>query len=148
MTAALPAVATLNGEARQWEIILPAGLEVLSLNGREHWAARNRKVQALKDAAIVMTRKAGVPQLEYVEFTVIYDPPDGRHRDPDNLVASAKAAIDGAAWVVLPHYGKRRPIAGDDSRHVARVSCEIGPEPFPRGRLRMIITELRRGAPA
>lgn len=93
-----------------------------------------------------MCRKARVPALGRITVTVVYDPPDGRYRDPDNLAASAKALIDGCAHVILPHYGKTRR-AADDSRHVARVSLEIGPEPFPRGRLRMIITELAAAAP-
>jgi hypothetical protein len=103
---------------------------------------RYRKAKVLKDAAIVMTRKAKVPRLERVHVTVVYDPPDGRHRDADNLSPSGKALVDGFALVALPAYGKRGQVPGDDSRHVAGVLYEIGPETFPRGRLRMIITDL------
>jgi hypothetical protein len=90
-----------------------------------------------------------VPRLERIRVTVLYDPPpDGRHRDADNLAPTGKALLDGVALAVLPSYGRRRIVPGDDSRHVARVSFEIGPEPFPRGRLRMIITELPPGGEA
>jgi hypothetical protein len=131
---------------RVWTIELPAGLELLSLNGREHHMARHRKAQVLKDAAIVMTRKAKVPQLRRITFAVVYDPPDGRYRDADNLAPTGKALLDGVALVILPLYGgKQRVVPGDDSRHVARVSLEIGPEPVPRGRLRMVITEVPVG---
>lgn len=144
-----PAVPLSGGEPREWKITLPAGLELLSMNGREHYQVRHRKAQALKDAAIVMTRKAKVPQLRRITFTVVYDPPDGRYRDADNLAPTGKALLDGAALVILPLYGgKKRVVPGDDSRHVARVSLEIGPEPFPRGRLRMVITEVPGGSEA
>lgn len=150
-SSASPAGTTgLPGDGpRQWEITFPAGLELLSLNGREHYIARHRTTQELKKAAWATVVKAKVPKLDRITVTVVYDPPDGRHRDADNLGPTVKALLDGMALAILPSYGgKRRVVPGDDSRHVARVSLEIGPETFPRGRLRMIITEVpgARGA--
>ena len=122
---------------------------MLSLNDREHRMVQFRKAKELKKAAWAMTLGAKVPKLNRVTVAVVYDPPDGRHRDADNLGPTLKAVIDGIAIAVLPAYsGKRRAVPGDDSRHVARVSLEIGPEPFPRGRLRVVITEVRDGGEA
>jgi hypothetical protein len=118
---------------RTWTLELPAGMELLSLNGREHWAARHRKTQALKDAAIVLTRKAKIPPLERVSVVAEYQPPDRRHRDPDNIALSAKAAIDGCRIAGL--------VPQDDSRHVLEVTCRIG-EFYPKGRLVLTITEI------
>ena len=121
-------------QGRMWTLELPAGLPLLSLNGREHWAARHRKTQALKDAAIVMARKTRLPRLEHVSIVAEYQPPDRRRRDADNPVASVKAAIDGiVAAGCLP---------GDDSpRYVAEITCRIGPV-YPKGRLVLHIAEL------
>jgi hypothetical protein len=119
--------------ARTWTMELPAGLGLLSLNGREHWAARNRAAQALKKAAWAMTVSAKVPRLERIGVRVLYDPPDRRRRDHDNLAATLKPLIDGivAAGVV----------GDDDTGHVAPPRCEITGTVYPRGRLRIVITE-------
>lgn len=125
--------------ARTWTVELPAGLRLLSLNGREHWSARNRAAQSLKKAAWAMTVNAKVPRLERIGVQVLYDPPDRRRRDHDNLGATLKPLIDGivAAGVV----------SDDDTGHVAPPLCEITGTVHPRGRLRIVISELA-GSPA
>jgi hypothetical protein len=117
---------------------LPAGLPLLSANHRDHWAARNRKAQGLKDAAIVMARKAKIPPLDQIKVTVLYDPPDRRHRDHDNLWTTAKHLVDGisAAGVVR----------NDTPEYVAPGRCEVTETVYPRGRLRVVVTELPGGA--
>lgn len=129
--AAVSPRASLAG-SRTWTIELPAGMKLLSLNGRIHWSERRRRNQAIKDAAIILARQAKIPPLSRVCVVAEYQPPDRRRRDPDNIMAAAKSAIDGiAAAGVLP---------GDDSRYVAEVTCRIG-EPFPKGRLVLHLTE-------
>jgi crossover junction endodeoxyribonuclease RusA len=123
---------------RQWAIEFPAGLQLLSMNGREHHMARHRKAQALKDAAIVMTRKARVPRLERIRIAVYYDPPDRRHRDHDNLFATAKHLSDGIV--------KAGVVPDDTPEYVVPGHCEITDTVVPRGRLRMVITEVPGGA--
>ena len=118
---------------RTYTIALPAGLKLLSLNDREHWGARHRKTQALKDAAIVMARKARLPRLERVCVVVELQPPDLRRRDADNPVLSAKACIDGlVAAGCLPD---------DSAQYVTSVAGTIGPV-YPKGRLVLHITEV------
>lgn len=127
LNAALPAGQT-------WTIELPAGLALLSLNHRRHWAQANRIYQDIKKAAWAMTINARVPRLERVEIRGVYDPPDRRHRDGDNYMPSVKAATDG-----IVQAGR---LPGDDARYVARSSCEIGEQVYPRGRLRIVIRDV------
>ena len=123
-------------QGRTWTLKLPAGLPLLSLNGREHWAARHRKTQALKDAATVMARQARLPRLQRVSVVAEYQPPNlRRRRDAENTCApSAKACLDGivAAGVLE-----------DDEcpRYVTGIFCTIG-EPYPKGRLVLHLTEV------
>jgi hypothetical protein len=122
---------------RQWAIEFPPGLQLLSMNGREHHMARHRKAQALKDAAIVVARKAKVPRLERIRIAVYYDPPDRRHRDHDNLFATAKHLSDGIV--------KAGVVPDDTPEYVVPGRCEITGVIVPRGRLRMVITEVPGG---
>ena len=136
--AADPATQTaapVRGRAgRTFTIALPPGLKLLSLNGREHWAERARRTEALKKAAWAMALQAKIPRLERVSITAEYQPPDRRHRDADNPVASVKAAIDGiVAAGILP--------SDESPRYVASVTCSIG-EPYPKGRLVLHLAEL------
>lgn len=136
-----PAQAAFPGAAtgREWVIELPAGLRLLSLNDRIHWTQRYEASEALKDAAVVMCRRAKVPRLRRVRVTVVYDPPPVRRwRDADNIAQSAKPLIDGMRISGV--------VPDDNSQHVLAVTCMIGAEPFPRGRLRMIITDMGAAA--
>ena len=120
---------------RTYTIALPAGLKLLSLNDRLHWAARHRRAQALKKAAWARTLQAKIPPLERAAVIVEYRPPDRRHHDAENTcAASGKAAIDGiVAAGVLP----------DDEcpRYVSKIVCTIG-EPFPKGMLVLHLIEV------
>lgn len=121
-------------EARSWEVALPPGLELLSLNGREHWAERARTFKSLKTAAWAMLLNARLPRLERVTVRVVYDPPDRRPRDPDNLAATVKPLVDAiVAAKILPN---------DTSEHVLWAHAEISAEVRRPSRLRMIITEV------
>jgi hypothetical protein len=132
---------------------LPPGSKLLNLNDRHHWTKRHELYEQLRKDALTMIRRARVPQLDRIGVTVVYDPPDRRDRDADNLALSAKALVDamrppgprkvGGRVVRVSRDGY--VLAGDDSSHVAWVTCMIG-DPFPRGRLRVIVTELRAGA--
>lgn len=125
-------IAPPAGQLRTYKIHLPPGLKLLSLNGREHWSARARRSEELKKAAWAMALKQKVPRLERVSVIVEYRPPDRRHRDPDNIAPSGKAAIDGiVAAGCLP---------GDDRRYVKATAFTIG-EPFPKGQLTLYLIE-------
>ena len=145
-----PAAAAPPGSAgRTWTILLPPGLPLLNLNDRHHWAKAYQLREELRNAAHAMLLAAHVPQLNRVSVLVVYDPPpDWRDRDPDNIAATVKPLIDalrppkmvrvGSKWIRVSRDGYVLP--DDNSAHVAWVTCMIG-QPFPAGRLRMIITE-------
>ena len=132
----LGAAPPVRGRAgRTFTIALPAGLKLLSLHGREHWAERARRTEALKKAAWAMALQAKIPRLERVAVTVEYQPRDLRHYDAENTCApSGKACLDGivAAGVLE-----------DDEcpRYVTGIWCTIG-QPYPKGRLVLHLTEI------
>lgn len=127
--------------ARSWTVELPAGLELLSMNGRENRWVRNRKVQALKDATIVMVRHAKVPGLQRIQIAVYYDPPNRRRRDHDNLMATYKPLADGIV--------KAGVVPDDNTVYVVPPHCEVTGTIVPLGRIRIVITEVRaRGGDA
>ncbi len=128
-----------SSEPRTFTIELPPGLRILTLNGRQHWRARNELGQVIKDAAIIMTRKAKVPRLGRVAITAEYRPPDRRRRDADNIAAAVKYAIDGITAAGV--------LKGDDYRYVASVTCTLG-EPCPRGQLVLHVSEVTDEATA
>lgn len=126
----------LPGQARSWTIVLPAGLPLLSLNGRIHHMERYRRSQALKKAAWAMTLKGKVPRLERISVVVEYQPPDeSRRRDADNVpAASGKACVDGiVAAGVVPD--------DESPRYVAEIKNRVGPV-YPKGRLVLYVTEV------
>lgn len=79
---------------RQWQLDLP-DQPYPSLNGREHWAAKNRKAQAWRTASRLLAVEAKVPAMERIVVRLDYWPKDRRRRDRDNLMAVVKHCIDG-----------------------------------------------------
>jgi crossover junction endodeoxyribonuclease RusA len=121
------------GSPRMWRIELPAGLKVLTLNDRLHWAEEHRRRQALKKAAWVMALNAKVPHLARAVVSLEYQPPDLRARDEDNMAASAKPCIDGLVAA--------RVFNNDSSKYVSYGGCAISRSLWPKGRITIVITE-------
>ena len=70
----------------------------LSPNFRSHWAKKAKAVKYYREQAWARARiEAPRPFLEWKRATLrtTWYLPDARRRDPDNLMASLKAAIDG-----------------------------------------------------
>jgi hypothetical protein len=139
-TSALPAGPEVRGDdegeaARTFTIALPPGLKLLSLNGREHWAERHRRSEALKKAAWALALQARIPRLERVSVVAEYQPaPVRRRRDADNPMPSVKACLDGIVAAGV--------LADDECpRYVSEITARIG-EIYPRGRLVLHLTEL------
>lgn len=124
-------------EPRTWRLELPAGLPLLSLNGRLHWAEQRRRARGIKDAAWALAKQQKIPPLASVRIDVQYQPPDRRRRDHDNVpTVSGKHAIDGIVLAgVLPD---------DCPPYVSALSYAIGPV-HPGGRLVLTITEVPGG---
>lgn len=92
----------------------------LSPNWRGHWAQKHRAKAQLRLSWAWEAKRQGHGRLvaEALSLHITFVPPDRRHRDLDNLLASIKAGLDGLAdvWMV------------DDSQWSLQItkSAEIG----------------------
>jgi crossover junction endodeoxyribonuclease RusA len=110
--------------------VLPYVRPPLTLNGRLHHMARYRITRQVKADVHRLAVAARLPKsCRRAAVTLVYEPPDRRRRDTDNLFATIKPAVDG-----LVAYGL---VPDDDSRHVATV-CRVG-EVVRGGRLWLLI---------
>jgi crossover junction endodeoxyribonuclease RusA len=67
----------------------------LSMNARDHWAVKAKKVAVIRDSVAWMARAERIPALDKIGVTLFYIPKVPRIRDADNLVATLKPACDG-----------------------------------------------------
>lgn len=82
-------------------------------NGK-HWIATFAIKSSSRELAKALTRpKLDLP--EHIPLSVIFNPPDKRHRDLDNLLASCKPYIDGIAEGLGINDKRFRPILIDYS---------------------------------
>lgn len=67
-------------------------------NGK-HWATVHKAKTKARETAYWKTKACRRPNLGAgeVELMIIFEMPDRRHRDADNCLAAAKAALDGFA---------------------------------------------------
>lgn len=79
---------------REWTIELPM-TKPLSLNGREHWRVKAKRVSEVRQMSALLTRAKNIPPLEHITVELHYRPRDKRRRDPLNLVATLKPIEDG-----------------------------------------------------
>lgn len=108
------------------EIIpLPFATPPLSLNDRDHWRTKARKVSSTRDTARWAIRAARIPTFTTARVLLHYRVPDNRRRDLDNLAATLKPVIDA-----LVDEGR---LPDDDWRHVISASVQMHP-PDPRAR--------------
>ena len=70
-----------------------------SPNWRGHWAKKAKAAKAYKLACWALAKEAKVtaPAEGQIRLIIEFIPPDRRHRDMDNMLASVKAGIDGLA---------------------------------------------------
>lgn len=80
-------------------VTLPWPPRALSPNDRAHWRKKAPIAAAYKSACWALTKEAGlvVPDAPKIALWLDFVPPDRRHRDDDNLVASFKSGRDGLA---------------------------------------------------
>jgi len=81
------------------EIELPWPPSVLSPNARVHWSKRSKAAKAYRHACWALVKQAGLPAMPDGELHlwITFYPPDRRHRDDDNMIASFKSGRDGLA---------------------------------------------------
>lgn len=106
---------------KQYLIRLPWPPSVLSPNARGHWSKKSSAAKKYRGDARLLSQAMGCRALGCKSLTVeiTFCPPDKRHRDTDNMLASIKSGLDGIAdatgvddsrW----HYGIARgePVKG------------------------------------
>jgi crossover junction endodeoxyribonuclease RusA len=116
-------------------ITIPLPPAALKPNSRPHWSRKARAAKAYRKAAWAATVAATSPGLPMrwrkasVQVTAFFK--TVRHPDPDNLIASLKAAFDGIADAGLVADDKElwplRPIIGKDAEF-PRIELTISPE--------------------
>lgn len=87
------------------KVVLPWPSPKLSPNARIHRMQRAKLVAAARDDALIATcgqipvhvRRAFAQGEGFIHLTLTFRPPDKRRRDLDNMLASAKALLDGFA---------------------------------------------------
>ena len=80
-------------------INLPWPPKELNPNSTLHWAKKAKYKKMYREMCWVLTleSKIKVDTLGKIPITITFYPPDKRHRDADNMVASIKAGLDGVA---------------------------------------------------
>jgi crossover junction endodeoxyribonuclease RusA len=101
------------------DIPLHRGKPPLTANQRLHWAEKGRRTRIIRDAVAWRARQAKVPPAQHVTAQLHYQPCDARRRDPSNLYATSKPAIDA-----LQDAGV---VPDDDPRYVTEVNPRIHP---------------------
>ena len=92
----------------------------LATNRRDHHHARAKLVKLWRDRALVEARAThSRPLTSPVSVAVVMHWPDNRRRDLDGGAPTAKACLDGIQDAGL--------IAGDDHRHVTRLTFTADP---------------------
>lgn len=102
-------------------VTLPWPPSTLSPNARHaHPSIKWKAVRAYRSACKTLAEACGVvaPDSQKIALWIEFVPPDRRHRDDDNMVASFKAGRDGLADA----------LGVDDKRFVCRhtVADEVG----------------------
>lgn len=116
MTQIWPAT-TSHPSDGYWVLTLPWGTPPLSLNDRIHWSTKSTWTKTLRQTAWALAKQAKIPPLpKGCQVGLVYEPPDRRRRDEDNLFATLKPLADG-----LVDAG----VVADDTPDLMRKECRI-----------------------
>lgn len=113
-------------------LVLPWPPKELSPNSRTHWRKKSPITKAYKQACWALCKEAGItaPKVEgRLHLWLTFCPPDRRHRDDDNMIASFKAGRDGLA-LALGIDDKRficHPFVSDTIGGMVKVTITGGP---------------------
>lgn len=120
-TAAAPVrIVSIDALQRTLEIVIDhLPYRELSPNSREHFIVKARAVKAQREEAgwLAKVQWNNQKPMEYARISYVFCIKDKRHRDMDNLVASAKSFQDGLVDAGV--------IGNDDSAHLELGRCRI-----------------------
>lgn len=95
-------------------LYLPWPPKQLSPNSRTYWRAKNPIKAAYRDQCYLITRsKRAQIKGDLFRVTITFYPPDNRHRDLDNCMASIKSGLDGVCMALGINDKQLRPITLD-----------------------------------
>ena len=83
-------------------IVLPWPPKDLSPNARIHWSKLAKAKKAYRTECFMQSRIAGYTSQSFpagskLAVSLVFYPPDKRHRDQDNMLAAMKSGMDGIA---------------------------------------------------
>lgn len=113
-------------------VVLPWPPKQLSPNARTHWAVKSKHAKAYRMACfgLCIQAKLEKPETEgRLHLWLDFYPPDRRHRDDDNMIASFKSGRDGIADA-LGIDDKRficHPFVSDQIGGMVKVRITAGP---------------------
>jgi crossover junction endodeoxyribonuclease RusA len=83
-------------------LTMPWPPSALNPNARQHWTQLAKAKQSLRAAWAWEAKKQGAKPIvaRALLVSLTFHPPDRRHRDLDNMLASIKAGLDGLADVL------------------------------------------------
>ena len=105
----------------------PAELSPNRKNGK-YWGSTITAKKSQREAAFYATKQAAVAfsaPTGYIPLSLLFLTPDKRHRDLDNLLASAKSAIDGMAQAIGIDDSRFKPILIDFAHGPDKVGALI-----------------------
>jgi len=107
------------------KVSLPWPDKKCSPNARVNWRVLHEARKKRKRVGFMLS--AGLPKIntKRLAMTVIFNPPDKRHYDLDNLLASIKGELDGIAQRIGVDDKNFRPITIDFGQVVKGGSVEI-----------------------
>jgi crossover junction endodeoxyribonuclease RusA len=115
---------TRSADKTEWWLRLPYDQPPLSANDRHANGKAERRLQtAVHEAVEIVAKSEFRHQFGYVEpwqrvsVELVYYPRDNRRRDPDNMAATLKPALDALV--------SARVIPDDKATHVVRTSQRI-----------------------
>jgi len=90
---------------------LPWPPKELSPNAKLHWAKKAKFTKSYRHTAWALSLEAKLRASKegLIEMDITFYPPDKRHRDYDNMVASIKAGLDGLADALQVNDRQFRP---------------------------------------
>ena len=109
------------------QIELPYPPKELSPNATLHWAKKMKFKKSYRHTcwALTLAQKLVAPPEGRIDIQITFYPPDRRHRDADNMVASIKAGLDGVADALKVNDKRFLPTFKFSEEPLGKVVIEI-----------------------